>query len=139
MVTRIRHFTLGGYLFGGVKLTKNGDPGKYSYSGCGIGFDTRGYYYLHDGRVNRKVMILAVDMSSSVQMGNKGKDILILGKGPAQGLNHTLIAEIQNSINFTRPRVKFCLILHYNGRKKRFYNKTISFVFSKYFKKFHSY
>ena len=68
--------------------------------------DTRGYYYLHDDRVSRKVMIFAVDMSSSVQLGNKGKDILILGKGPEQGLNHTLIAEIQYSINFTRPKYK---------------------------------
>ena len=100
--------------------------------------DTRGYYYLHDDRVSRKVMIFAVDMSSSVQMGNKGKDILILGKGPVQGLNHTLIAKIQYSINFTRPTIKFCLSLHYNGRNKSFCNKTISFVFRKYFKKFHS-
>ena len=39
-------FTLGGDLFGGVKLTKNADPDKYSYSGFGIGFDTRGQYSL---------------------------------------------------------------------------------------------
>ena len=45
-------------------------------------------------------------MSSSVHIGNKGKDILILGKGPVQGLNHTLIAEIEYSINFTRPKYK---------------------------------
>ena len=32
-------FTLGGCLFGGVKLTKNADPDKYSYSGYGIRFD----------------------------------------------------------------------------------------------------
>ena len=38
MVTRFRHFTLSGYLFGDVKLTKKGDPGKYSYSSCGIGY-----------------------------------------------------------------------------------------------------
>ena len=45
-------------------------------------------------------------MSSSVHIGNKGKDILILGKEPEQGLNHTSIAEIQYSINFTRPKYK---------------------------------
>ena len=39
-------YTLEGYLFGGVKLTKNADPDKYSYSGFGIGFDTRGQYSL---------------------------------------------------------------------------------------------
>ena len=32
-------------------------------------------------------------MSSSANVDNKGKDILILGEGPRQGLNHTLIAE----------------------------------------------
>ena len=40
-------------------------------------------------------------MSSSVHIDNKGKNILILGKGPTQGLNHTLVAETQYSINFT--------------------------------------
>ena len=54
-------------------------------------------------------------MSSSVHIDNKGKDILILGKGPARGLNHTLTAETQYSINFTRPGINFCFNLHYNG------------------------
>ena len=34
-------FTLKDYLFGAVKLTKNADPNKYSYSEYGIGFDSR--------------------------------------------------------------------------------------------------
>ena len=50
-------------------------------------------------------------MSSSVHHDNNGKDILILGKG----LNHMLTAETQYSINLTRPGIKFCLSLHYNG------------------------
>ena len=54
-------------------------------------------------------------MSLSVHIDNKGKNILILGKGPTQGLNHTLTAETQYSVNFTRPGIKFCLSLHYNG------------------------
>ena len=54
-------------------------------------------------------------MSSSVHIDNKGKNILILGKGPTQGLNHTLTAETQYLVNFTRPGIKFCLSLHYNG------------------------
>ena len=33
-------FTLKECLFGSVKITKNVDPNKYSYSGCGIGFDS---------------------------------------------------------------------------------------------------
>ena len=42
--------------------------------------------------------------------------MLIVGKGPAQGLDDTILtAETQYSINFTRPGIKFCLSLHYNG------------------------
>ena len=32
-------------------------------------------------------------MSSSVHVDNKKKDILILGKGPTHGIEHTLTAE----------------------------------------------
>ena len=42
------------------------------------------------------------------------KKILILGKGPIQGLKHTLTAEKLYSINFTKENIKFCLSLHYN-------------------------
>ena len=54
-------------------------------------------------------------MSSSVHVDNKRKYILILGKGPTQGLEHTLTAEKIYSINFTATKKKFCLILNYNG------------------------
>ena len=43
-------------------------------------------------------------------------------QAPTQGLNHTLTAETQYSINFTRSGIKFCLSLHHNG-SKRFWNK----------------
>ena len=54
-------------------------------------------------------------MSSSAHVDNKKKDILILGKGPTQGLEHTLTAEKMYSINFSKGYTKFCLSLHYNG------------------------
>ena len=54
-------------------------------------------------------------MSSSAPIDNKKKDILVLGKGLTQGLEHTLIAEKMYSINFTATKKKFCLSLHYNG------------------------
>ena len=55
-------------------------------------------------------------MSSSVHIDNKGKDILILGKGPTQGLGeNSLTAEKMYLINFIATRRKFCLGLHYNG------------------------
>ena len=53
-------------------------------------------------------------MSSSDHIDNKKKDILVLGKGPTQGLEHTLTAEKMYSINFTEKK-KFCLSMHYNG------------------------
>ena len=55
-------------------------------------------------------------MSSLVHVDNKGKDILILGFGPMQGLGeHSLTAEKMYSINFTVTRKKFCLSMYYNG------------------------
>ena len=54
-------------------------------------------------------------MSSSAHIDNKKKDILVPGKGPTQGLKHTLSAEKMYSINFTLTKNKFCLSLHYNG------------------------
>ena len=43
------------------------------------------------------------------------KKTLVLGKGPTQGLEHTLTAEKMYAINFTVTKKKFCLSLHYNG------------------------
>ena len=43
------------------------------------------------------------------------KDILVLGFGPTQGLEHTSTAEKMDSINFTVKKMEFCLSLHYNG------------------------
>ena len=63
----------------------------------------------------RNVVILGVDMSSSQHIDNKKKDILILGKGPTQGLEYTLTGEKFYSINSTENNKKFCLSLHYNG------------------------
>ena len=41
-------------------------------------------------------------MSLSVHTDNKGKDVLILGEGPKQGLDGaTLTAEAMHPINFT--------------------------------------
>ena len=49
-----------------------------------------------------------------MEIGNKGKDILILGKGLTEGLEHTLTAKKLYSISFTKNNTKFCLRLHYN-------------------------
>ena len=54
-------------------------------------------------------------MSSSIHIDNKKKDILVLGRGPTQGLESTLTAEKMYFINFTVTKKKFCLSLRYNG------------------------
>ena len=54
-------------------------------------------------------------MSSSTKIDNKKKDILILGKGSTQGLEHTLSAEKMCSINFTEHNKKLYLCLDYYG------------------------
>ena len=94
---------------GSVKLTKNTDPDKYKYSGYGIGFASCSYYLLPNNTTRRYVIIFGADMNSSVHICNKGKDILILGDGPTQGLDDTtLTAEAIYSINFTQSKKKFC-------------------------------
>ena len=53
-------------------------------------------------------------MSFSAHIDDKKKDILVLGKGPIQVLEHTLTAEKMYSINFTEKNKKICLSLQYN-------------------------
>ena len=90
-------------MFGAVKVTKNADPDKYKYSGSSIGFDSRSEFSLFDGSMGKNVIIFGADINSSVHIDNKGKDILILGEGPTQGLDDTtLTTEAKYSINFSR-------------------------------------
>ena len=103
-------------LFGAVKLTKNSDIDKYEYSEYETGFGDHGFFSHLSGGTGRNVIISGVAMSSSSNIDNKGKYILILGKRPTQGLGeHSLSAEKTYSINFTKVNTKFCLSLHYNG------------------------
>ena len=45
-------------------------------------------------------------MSSSAYIDNKKKYTLVLGKGPTQGLEHSLTVEKMFSINFTVTKKK---------------------------------
>ena len=65
--------------FGAVKLTKNANIDKYKYSGYGIRLDGSGYFSIGN-ELGKNVIILGADLSSSTNLDNKGKDILILGK-----------------------------------------------------------
>ena len=107
--------TIKNCLFGAVTLTKNADIEKYKYSGYGIGFDRTFSFSFTGGGFGQNVLIFGADMSTSIHFENKGKDILVLGRGPTQGLESTLTAEKMYSINFTITKKKFCLSLHYNG------------------------
>ena len=106
--------TLKSYLFGEVTLTKNADIDKYGHFGYGTAFDRKTVFSFPGSEFGQNIIIFRVDMSSSAHIDNKKKDILILGKGPTQGLEHTLTAEKMYSINFTLTKKKFGLRLHYN-------------------------
>ena len=108
--------TIKSCLFGAVTLTKNADIEKYKYSGYGIGFDRRSSFSFPGGGFGQNIIIFGADMNSSIHIDNKGKDILIVGKGLTQGLGeHSLTAEKIYSINFTLTKKRFCLSFHYNG------------------------
>ena len=108
-------------MFGAVTLTKNTDIGKYGYSGYDIGFDRRSSFSFPGGGFGQNLIIFEVDMSSSPHIDNKKKDILILGRGPTQELEHTLTSEKMYSINFTVAKKLFCLSLHCNGANSYFF------------------
>ena len=75
--------------------------------------------------MGKNFIIFGADMSSSVHINNKNKDILILGEGPKQALDDTaLTAEAKHPIHFTQPRRWFTLRLHYNGNKRLLFVKA---------------
>ena len=88
---------------------------KYKYFGYSIGFDRRSSFSFTGGGFGQNVLIFGADMSSSVHIDYKKKDVLVLGRGPTQGLESNLTAEKMYSINFTVTKKKSCLSLHYNG------------------------
>ena len=53
------------------------------------------------------MLIFGANMSSSIHVDNKKKDILVFGRGPMQGLESTLTTEEMYSINFTVTKKKF--------------------------------
>ena len=109
-------FTLGSSLFGSVKLTENADLDQYWYTGYGIGFGSRSEFLFTDGSYRKNVIIFGADISPSVHVDDKGKDILILHEGPTNRLDDTtLTAEAKYPINFTQSGKRFVLSLHYNG------------------------
>ena len=110
----MQDFTWSDFLLGSVKLTKNAGLDKSQYTGYGIGFDSRSEFLFTDGTYGKNVIMFGADMSPFMHVNNKGKGILILGEGPAQGLDDTTLTA-EAKINFTQSGKIFVLSLHYNG------------------------
>ena len=106
-------------------MSKNSNIDKYGYCGYGIGFDRRSSFPFPDGGFGQNILIFRVDMSSSSLIDNQKEDILVLGEGPTQGLEHALTAAKMYSINFTVTKKKFCLSLHYNGANSYLFDNGI--------------
>ena len=98
-------FALGNSLFESVKLTEKTNRDNYKYSGYDIRFHS------HLQFLWTSFIILGVDNSSSVHLGDKNKNILVLGEGPRQELDNTA----KYPTNFTEQGKKLVLNLQYNG------------------------
>ena len=79
-------------------MTTNADFDKYGYPGYGIRFDRKSSFTFPSGGFGQNVLILGANMSSFSHIDNKKKDILVLRKGPTQGLKHMVTAEKMYSI-----------------------------------------
>ena len=67
---------------------------------------------LPDGSMGRNANIFGADLSLSVHIDNKGKNILILREGPVQGFDDATLTVEGKSINFTQSGKRFVLSLH---------------------------
>ena len=95
-------------------LTKNADIKKYRYWGYGVGFDRHGSFSSPDIGLGKNVIFFGVDMSPSTKIENRKKDILILGEGPTQGLEHILSAGKMYSYflqSIRKSSVWICIIM----------------------------
>ena len=80
-----------------------------------------------DGSYRKKCYYFGADISSPMDVNSKGKDMLILGEGPTQGLDDTtLTAEAKYLINFTQSEKRFVLSLHYNGSNSVLFVNSIT-------------
>ena len=121
--TRNTYYTIQNALFGAMKITKNTDSSKNTYTGYGLCFDEGGEFghTVRQGNFDRttnakNVIIFGVDMSSSIHATNRANNIYVMGKYFIQGINGTTIyVEKLFHNNFTEFEVKFGLSLHYNG------------------------
>ena len=122
--SRDTSFTIQDALSGAMQITKNAtDNSKNNYKGYGICFDEGsqfGHTMSEGSRTHitngRNILIFGADMSFSIHRTNSANHIYIMGNGPTQGINDTIIySEKKYFRNITEPNVKFFQSLHYNG------------------------
>ena len=75
----------------------------------------KGTFSFRTSGFGKNVVIFGVDMSCSLHIDNKEKDVLILDEVSTYGLDDKLSAEKRYSVSFTVYNEKFCLSVHYNG------------------------
>ena len=89
-----------------AKLTENTEINKENILDMVLDLmEKRTFSHPRGGGFGYDAIILGWDLSSSLHVDNKKKDILILGQGPTQGLDDiTLAPEKMYSINVTATR-----------------------------------
>ena len=86
-----------------------------NYIGYGIVLDVKGSWNFGNDFA-RNVVIFGVNFSSSSHSINHKNNFLVLGEGPAFGINGSVSSpEKKSSVNFSEANTKFCLSLHCNG------------------------
>ena len=77
-----------------------------------MGLYSHSQFLFTDGSFGKNVIIFGADMSSTIHIDNKRKDILILDEGPTQGLDDTtLTAKAKHPISFMQSNKRFLLSL----------------------------
>ena len=100
------------------------------YSGYGTTFDSAGSWSFGND-FTRNDVIFGVDNSSSSDADDRKNDFLVLGEGPAYGINGSFgSTEEKFGIDFSRANTKFCLSLLYNADNSYlFVNRKETFKF----------
>ena len=87
-------------------------------------------FYFFFNNFTRSVIIFGIDNSSSSHADNRKKNVLVLGEGPAYGINESFgLPEKKFNINFSKGNTKFCLSLYYNVESYLFINGKDIFNF----------
>ena len=91
-----------------------------------MSLDSHLQFLWSDGSWGKNTIIFGADMSSSMHVDNKKKDILVFDEGPTQILHDTtMTVEAKYPINFTAPGKILMLSLNYNGSNSFLFANTV--------------